>query len=59
VEGNKLNDPIAEYGDHPALRLIQPGESIRMLTEVAGSKLLLTDRRLAVASGDRVALAES
>jgi hypothetical protein len=42
--------------EHPALRLIQPGESLHLLAQTAGANLLLTDRRLAVASGDRISL---
>jgi hypothetical protein len=42
--------------EHPALRLIQPGESLHLVAKTAGADLVLTDRRLAVAAGERVAL---
>src|SRR4051794_13535416 len=42
--------------DHPALRLVQPGETVQVLAEATGFGLLVTDRRVAVASSDRVAL---
>ena len=42
--------------DHPALRLIQPGESLHLVARTAGAKVIVTDRRLAVASAERVAL---
>lgn len=40
----------------PALRLLQPGETVHVLADAAGAKLIVTDRRLAVAADDRVAL---
>ena len=43
--------------DDPALRLVEPGETIEVVAEASNAKLVVTDRRLAVASGDRVALA--
>jgi hypothetical protein len=42
--------------EHPALRLIQPGESLHLVAQAAGANIVLTDRRLAVASADRVVL---
>jgi hypothetical protein len=44
-------------GDDPALRLVEPGETVEVVAEAANAKLVVTDRRLAVASGERVALA--
>jgi hypothetical protein len=43
--------------EHPVLRLVEPGENVHVVAEAAGAKLMVTDRRLAVATGDRVALA--
>ena len=40
----------------PVLRVVEPGETVQVLTQAAGADLLLTDRRLVVASGERVAL---
>ena len=48
------NRPL-EDGD-PALRLVEPGETVEVLAVAANAELLVTDRRLAVASGDRLAL---
>ena len=42
---------------HPALRLVEPGETVQILAEAVGARLLVTDRRLVVASGQRVTLA--
>ena len=51
-------DPKAgDRADHPALRLLEAGESVQVLTETEGAKLLVTDRRLAVTTDDRVVLA--
>jgi hypothetical protein len=49
-------DALPERDDPPVLRLVQPGEMVEVMTEATGVDLLLTDRRLAVASGERVAL---
>ncbi len=43
-------------GDQPALRLVEPGETVEVVAEAAGARLVVTDRRLAVAAGERVAL---
>jgi hypothetical protein len=40
----------------PILRLVEPGEMVQVITQAADAHLLLTDRRLAVASGERIAL---
>jgi hypothetical protein len=42
--------------DHPALRLLAPGESVHLIAEAADARVLVTDRRVAVSSGERVAL---
>ena len=42
--------------DPPILRLVEPGEMVQVVTEAADAHLLLTDRRLAVALGERIAL---
>ena len=50
-------DPRAgDRADHPALRLLEAGESVHVLAETEGAKLLVTDRRLVVATDDRVVL---
>ena len=49
-------DTQADQVDPPVLRIIEPGEIVEVLTEASGAHLLLTNRRLAVASGERVAL---
>ena len=40
----------------PILKLVNPGEKVHAVAEAADEHLLLTDRRLVVASGERVAL---
>ena len=42
--------------DEPALRLLEAGETVTVLADTPGAKLIVTDRRVAVAAGDRVAL---
>lgn len=42
--------------DPPILRLVEPGETIQVITQAADAHLLLTDRRLVVASGERIQL---
>jgi hypothetical protein len=49
-------DVRPDHDAAPVLRLVQPGEMVHVVTEAAGAQLLLTDRRLVVASGERVAL---
>jgi hypothetical protein len=49
-------NPSGDRRDHPALRLVEPGETVHVVAEAGAAKLMVTDRRLAVASDDRVAL---
>ena len=42
--------------EHPALRWLEPGETVQVLARASDTSLLVTDRRVAVAEGDRVAL---
>ena len=43
--------------DKPAvLRIVEPGETVHVMAEAVGAHLLLTDRRVVVAAGERVAL---
>ena len=42
--------------DHPALKLIEPGEAIDFVAETGAAKVLVTDRRVAVSAGDRLTL---
>jgi hypothetical protein len=51
-----VNDETLRHADHPAFRLIGPDESVQVIAEAANAKVLVTDRRVAVASDDRVAL---
>ena len=41
---------------HDDLDVIQPGESIHVRADAVGAKVVVTDRRLVVATGDRIAL---
>jgi hypothetical protein len=51
-----MHDESMTEEQHPALHLVEPGESIEFVAETATAKVLVTDRRLAVAAGDRIAL---
>jgi hypothetical protein len=42
--------------DHPVLQRLAPGETVEALARAASANLLVTDRRIAVAESDRVAL---
>ncbi len=42
--------------DHPIIRDLQPGESIHSLVRAGDSRVLVTDRRIAVAQTDRTML---
>jgi len=42
--------------DHPALRNLEPDETVRALAIATDASVLVTDRRVAVAAGDRIAL---
>jgi len=45
-----------DEADHPALRLLEPGETVQAIARAASASLLVTDRRLALAEEDRLAL---
>jgi hypothetical protein len=47
----------ADPSDLPILRLLEPDEQLRAQAEAAEAKLLVTDKRVAVATNDRLALA--
>jgi hypothetical protein len=49
-------DARSERDAPPVLRLVEPDEMVEVMTETTGAHLLLTDRRLVVASGERVML---
>jgi hypothetical protein len=42
--------------DRPELNVLEPDEAIEVLAETPGARVLVTDRRVAVATDDRVAL---
>jgi len=42
--------------DHPAMRNLEPGETVHVVAVATDASVLVTDRRVAVASGDRLAL---
>ncbi len=45
-----------DANDHPVLRDLQPGEQVQTLVQATTTRILVTDRRIAVAQEDRVAL---
>ena len=42
--------------DHPAVDRLEPGETVQAIARAAGASLLVTDRRIAVAEEERIAL---
>jgi hypothetical protein len=40
----------------PALRRLESGEQVTIMADAGGAHLIVTDRRLAVAAGERIAL---
>jgi hypothetical protein len=44
------------FDDHPILRLIGPDETVRARARAGGAEIVVTDRRLAVGSPDRLML---
>jgi hypothetical protein len=42
--------------DHPALRILQPGEEVRVQASLGDTLVVVTDRRLAVANAERLML---
>jgi hypothetical protein len=42
--------------DHPAIGHLEPGERVQVLAHAASASLLVTDRRIAVAEEERIAL---
>jgi hypothetical protein len=51
-----MNDRSAQTPLPPPLRLLEPDETVEVVAVLAGAKVLVTDRRLAVATEERVAL---
>ena len=45
-----------ELPDHPVIESLAPGETVRALIDAPTARLLVTDRRLAVADQTRIAL---
>jgi hypothetical protein len=52
VDQRSTSDPL----DHPALKRLEPGETVEALAHAASASLLVTDRRIAVAEAERIAL---
>jgi hypothetical protein len=48
--------PTGEHIDHPAVRRLEPGETVQAIARAASASLLVTDRRIAVAEDERIAL---
>ena len=49
-----MDEPNAT--SHPILRLLGPNEQLQALASADQNRILVTDRRVAVAQGDRIAL---
>jgi hypothetical protein len=52
VDEQSTGEPI----DHPAIRRLEPGETVQAIARAASASLLVTDRRIAVAEEERIAL---
>lgn len=52
MDQRRIDDTV----EHPALQRLEPGETVQVLARAATASLLVTDRRLAVADEDRLAL---
>jgi hypothetical protein len=52
VDQQRTGEPI----DHPVVRRLDPGETVQALARAASASLLVTDRRVAVAEDERIAL---
>ncbi len=48
---HQLNDP-----DHPVLRRLEPDETIHAISRATEGEIVVTDRRVAVSTGGRLAL---
>ena len=48
--------PTDDTIEHPALQRLEPGEIVQVIARASEASLLVTDRRVAVAEADRVAL---
>jgi len=51
-----VDQQLNDAHSHPALNRLEPGETVQALARAADAALLVTDRRLAVADEDRLAL---
>jgi hypothetical protein len=51
-----VNEDSPERSTDPVLRIIGPVESVQFVAEASNGKVVVTDRRVAVAAGDRLAL---
>ena len=52
MDEQSTGEPI----DHPAIRSLEPGETVQAIARAASASLLVTDRRIAVAEEERIAL---
>jgi hypothetical protein len=51
------DDRLAEdFAAHPALARLEPGETVHRITRTTDAHMLVTDRRVAIAAGERLAL---
>ncbi len=51
-----MDQQTSTANDHPAIKRLEPGETIQVLARAASASVLVTDRRIAVAEDDRLAL---
>jgi hypothetical protein len=51
-----MDDPMAEWSTHPIMSTLEPGETVQSVVPTGGAGLVVTDRRVAVAAPERIAL---
>jgi hypothetical protein len=51
-----MDRQASDRDEHQGLRLLEAGESVHVLADAEGGKLLVTDRRLAITTDDRIVL---
>ena len=51
-----MDESTVDWSNHPIMRTLEPGETIQSLVPTGGAGLVVTDRRVAVAAAERIAL---
>ena len=51
-----MDESTIDWSKHPIMGMLEPGETVQSLVPTAGVGLVVTDRRVAVAAAERIAL---